>query len=167
MPLPIAVRFQEAVAAADRGGAQADDEFVALGTAAPTLAGPPLNHGILLCRGQQWAEAEIALNEALKRHPSSATAAAQLGVAYRQLGKFADAEQAYRRALELDANDARTHRNLGVLLDLYIQKPVEALAEYERSLALAGGDDKVMSAWIAEIRQRLSAGQKSARTEAQ
>jgi cellulose synthase operon protein C len=168
VPLPIAVRFQEAVAAADRGNAaQADGEFVALGSAAPTLAGPPLNHGILLCRGQQWAEAETALNEALKRHPSSATAAAQLGVAYRQLGKFGDAEQAYRRALELDANDARTHRNLGVLLDLYVQKPAEALAEYERSLALAGGDDKVMSAWIAEIRQRLNAGQKSARTEAQ
>ena len=53
-----------------------------------------------------------------------------------------------------------------MLLDLYVQKPAEALSEYERSLALAGGEDKVMSAWIAEIRQRLGAGQKSARAEA-
>jgi len=168
VPLPIAVRFQEAVAAAERSdGSQADAEFVALATAAPTLAGPPLNHGILLSRAQQWGEAEAALGEALARHPASATAAAQLGVVYRQLGKFADAERSYRRALELDPNDARTHRNFGVLLDLYVQKPAEALAEYERSLALAGGEDKLMSAWIAEIRQRLGAGQKSARAEAQ
>ncbi len=168
VPLPIAVRFQEAVAAAERdGGSKADSEFVALATAAPTLAGPPLNHGILLSRGQQWPEAEAALGEALKRHPSSAAAAAQLGIVYRQLGKFADAEKSYRHALELDGNDARAHRNFGVLLDLYVQKPAEALSEYERSLALAGGEDKVMSAWIAEIRQRLNAGQKSARAEAQ
>jgi cellulose synthase operon protein C len=168
VPLPIAVRFQEAVATAERGGGpQADAEFVALEAAAPILAGPSLNHGILLCRGLQWAQAEGALNEALKRYPSSATAAAQLGIVYRQLGKFAEAEQSYRHALELEPNDARTHRNLGVLLDLYVQKPAEALGEYERSLALAGGDDKVMSAWIAEIRQRLGAGQKTARAEAQ
>jgi tetratricopeptide (TPR) repeat protein len=168
VPLPIAVRFQEAVAAAERdGGTKADAEFVALAATAPTLAGPPLNHGILLSRAQQWPEAEAALGEALKRHPASAAAAAQLGVVYRQLGKFAEAEKSYRRALELDGNDARAHRNFGVLLDLYVQKPAEALSEYERSLALAGGEDKVMSSWIAEIRQRLGAGQKSARAEAQ
>ncbi|HUO95669.1 MAG TPA: tetratricopeptide repeat protein [Steroidobacteraceae bacterium] len=168
VPLQLAVRFQEAVAAADRGGeAQADAEFVALTSGAPTLAGPPLNHGILLSRAQHWPEAADALGEALRRHPGCATAAAQLGVVYRQLGKFSDAEQSYRKALESDANDARTHRNFGVLLDLYVQKPAEALAEYERSLALAGGEDKQMSAWIAELRQRLGAGQKSARAEAQ
>jgi tetratricopeptide (TPR) repeat protein len=168
VPLQVATRFQEAVAAADRGGtAQADAEFVALQAAAPTLAGPPLNHGILLSRAQQWPEAAAALGEALQRNPSSATAAAQLGVVYRQLGKFADAEQSYRRALELDANDARTHRNFGVLLDLYLQKPTEALTQYESALALAGGEDKQMSAWIAELRQRLGAGQKSARAEGQ
>jgi len=168
VPQQVAIRFQEAVATADHdGAAQADAEFVALQAAAPTLAGPPLNHGILLSRAQKWADAAAALGEALQRNPSSATAAAQLGVVYRQLGKFADAEQSYRRALELDPNDARTHRNFGVLLDLYVQKPAEALAQYESSLALAGGEDKQMSAWIAEIRQRLGAGQKSARAEGQ
>ena len=61
----------------------------------------------------------------------------------------------------------RTHRNFGVLLDLYLQKPADALRQYESSLALAGGEDKQMSAWIAELKQRLGNGQKSARTEAQ
>ncbi|MBS0395746.1 MAG: tetratricopeptide repeat protein, partial [Proteobacteria bacterium] len=128
-------------------------------------AGPPLNRGILLCRAQKWSDAADALGEALKRYPGSATAASQLGVAYRQLGRFADAEQAYRQALALDDRDPRTHRNLGVLLDLYLQKPAEALEQYEATLALVGGEDKQMSAWIAEVRQRLGTSQKSARTE--
>jgi len=54
-----------------------------------------------------------------------------------------------------------------VLLDLYLQKPAEALAQYESSLGLLGGEDKQMSAWIAELKQRLGTGQKSARAEAQ
>ncbi len=166
VPLPIAVRFQQAVAAAPGAASQADAEFVALTAAAPTLAGAPLNHGILLSRAKQWAEAEAALSEALKRHPACAAAAAQLGVVYRELGKFAAAEEQYRHAIDIDADDARVHRNFGVLLDLYVQKPTEALAEYERALALAGGEDKQMSAWIAEIRHRLGSGQKSALAEA-
>ncbi|MBS0373292.1 MAG: tetratricopeptide repeat protein [Proteobacteria bacterium] len=165
VPLPVAVRFQEAVAAAERDRDRADSEFAALSGQAPTLAGPPLNHGILLCRAQRWQEAVVALGEALARYPASAPAAAQLGVAYRQLGKFADAEQSYRRAVEADSNDARAHRNFGILLDLYLQKPAEALAQFEASQALAGGEDKQMSAWIAELKQRLGAGQKSARAE--
>jgi tetratricopeptide (TPR) repeat protein len=162
------VRFQEAVAKVAQGGeAAADSEFVALQGIAPTLAGPALNHGILLSRAQRWPEAEAALTESLRIYPGGAAAAAQLGIACRQLGKFAEAERAYRRALEADDSDARTHRNLGVLLDLYLQRPADALAEYERSLALLGGEDKVMSAWIAEVRQRLGSAQKSARAEAQ
>jgi tetratricopeptide (TPR) repeat protein len=102
----------------------------------------------------------------LQRNPSSAVAAGELGLVNRQLGKFADAEQAYRHALELDPNAGRTHRNFGVLLDLYLQKPAEALREYQSSLELLGGEDKQISAWIAELKQRLGGGQKSARAEA-
>ena len=168
VPAAIATRFQEAVVAAEQGNsAHAIQEFTALGAAAPTLAGPPLNLGIVLARQGNWAEAEAALTEATRRNPSSAIAAAELGAVYRQLGRFPDAEKAYQRALELDANMPRTHRNFGVLLDLYLQKPAEALAQYESSLALAGGEDKQTSAWIAEIKHRVGAGEKTARAEAQ
>lgn len=166
VPLPIATRFQEAVVAAEQGNnAQAQAEFAALKDAAPTLAGPPLNLGIVQARQGNWAEAEAALSEAATRNPNNAIAPAELGAVYRQLGKFQDAERAYERALSLDADMPRTHRNFGVLLDLYLQKPAEALTQYERALALEGGDDKQMSAWIAEIKQRLGGGQKNASTE--
>jgi len=167
VPTAIATRFQEAMVSAEQGNAaHAIAEFTALGDAAPTLAGPPLDLGIVQARGGHWSEAAAALEEAVKRHPASAIAHAELGIVYRQLGRFADAEHAYERALELDAGMPRTHRNFGVLLDLFLQKPSDALTQYESALALEGGDDKQMSAWIAELKQRLGSGQKSARAEA-
>jgi len=167
VPLPIAVPFQEAIAAAEQGdSAKAEGQFAALQDAAPALAGPSLDLGIVRARLGRWSDAADALTEAATRNPTNAVASAELGVVYRQLGRFQDAERAYQRAIELDATAPRAHRNFGVLLDLYLQKPAEALAQYESSLALAGGEDKQMSAWIAELKQRLGAGQQSARAEA-
>ena len=166
IPAGIATRFAYAVEAAERGddpGAAAA-EFGQLAASAPALAGPPLDQGILLARAARWQEAEAALEEALKRYPGCAPAAAELGMVLRELGRFADAERAYRRALELDAAATRAHRNLGVLLDLYLQQPADALAQYERSLTLRG-EDKQMSAWIAELKQRLGGAQKTARSD--
>ena len=166
VPAAIATRFAYAVEAAERGNdaGAAAAEFGQLAAAAPALAGASLDQGILLARAARWPEAEVALTEALKRHPGCGPAAAELGIVLRELGRFADAERAYRRALELDASATRAHRNLGVLLDLYLQQPADALVQYESSLALRG-EDKQMSAWIAELKQRLGSAQKTARTE--
>ena len=165
VPLSLSVRFQEAVAAADHGdAAKAEAELKALEALLPTLAGPPLNRGIVLARAGRWSDAEAALTEAARRFPESPIIADELGVVSRQLGKFAAAEAAYRHSLELDPNVGRTHRNLGVLLDLYLQNPAEALVHYQTALTLAG-EDKQMAAWIAELKQRLGPGQKSAQAE--
>jgi len=166
VPPELATRFAYAVESAERGtdAGAAAAEFGQLAAAAPALAGPPLDQGILLARAARWPEAEAALNAALARHPGCAPAAAELGIVLRELGRFADSERAYRRALEIDASATRAHRNLGVLLDLYLQQPADALAQYESSLALRG-EDKQMSAWIAELKQRLGSASKTARTE--
>jgi tetratricopeptide (TPR) repeat protein len=156
VPPAVAARFQEALAAAERGdSAVAEQAFAAVSAEAPAFAGAPLNLGVLHARAARWTEAEAALVEAARRNPQNPSAHAQLGLVYRELGKFGDAEQAYRRALDLDPDNGRTHRNFGVLLDLYLQKPDEALSHYETALALQGGEDKQISAWIAEIRQRV------------
>ena len=160
-------RFQDAVAVADHGDTErAAGEFAALRDSAPMLAGPPLNLGILRARQGQWPEAEAALTEAQHRFAANAATAGELGVVYRQLGKFDDAAHSYQRALELDQNDAHAHRNYGVLLDLYLQKPSEALAEYESALSLAGGEDKQLTTWIVELKQRLGSAAKSTQAEA-
>lgn len=165
VPNAVAARFRDAVAAAGRGDdAAAQAGFDAVAKDAPSLAGAPLNLGVLHARAGRWPEAEAALVEATKRNPQSPAAFSQLGLVYRELGKFGDAEQAYRRALDLDPNNGRAHRNLGVLLDLYLQQPAEALAHYETALSLQGGEDKQISAWIAELKQRVG-GAKTAQVQ--
>ena len=56
-------------------------------------------------------------------------------------------------AIAADANFAPAHRNLGIVLDLFLGEPERALAELERYQELSG-EEKPVSVWIAELRQR-------------
>ncbi len=85
--------------------------------------------------------------------PDALAANAQ-GIAQRKAGKFAEAEAAYRHALEADPNYAPAHLNLGILCDLYRGAPQEALPQFEQYVALTG-ENKRVSGWIAELRKRL------------
>jgi tetratricopeptide (TPR) repeat protein len=123
------------------------------------------NKGVLLARAARFAEAEEALAISLARWPEQSLAAVQLGVVYRQLGRFADASQAYQTALALQPDLLIAQQNAGVLFDLYIQKPEEALRHYEAALALTTPDSIPLSAWVAELRQRLAVKPKSEQSE--
>jgi tetratricopeptide (TPR) repeat protein len=85
--------------------------------------------------------------------PDALAANAQ-GIAKRKQGKFADADAAYRHAIEADPNYAPAHLNLGILCDLYRGQPQDALPQYEQYVALTG-ENKRVNGWIAELRQRL------------
>ncbi len=85
--------------------------------------------------------------------PDALTANAQ-GIAQRKQGKFAEADAAYRHAIEADPNYAPAHLNLGILCDLYRGQPQDALPQYEQYVALTG-ENKRVNGWIAELRQRL------------
>ena len=63
---------------------------------------------------------------ATTRSPDYALAWNELGLVRRAQGKFDDARMAYGKAIAADANYAPTHRNLGVLLDLYLQDPTDS-----------------------------------------
>jgi Flp pilus assembly protein TadD len=78
----------------------------------------------------------------------------QLGVAYRQAGRFADARKAYDRAIELDSQFAPAVINLGILNDLYLGEPQKALPLYERYAALVPAESQQVGRWIAELRNR-------------
>ncbi len=98
-------------------------------------------------------ELESAGDSASVAIPDALAANAQ-GIAQRKAGKFADAEAAYRRALEADPNYAPAHLNLGILCDLYRGQPQDALPQFEQYVALTG-ENKRVSGWIAELRKRL------------
>jgi tetratricopeptide (TPR) repeat protein len=133
--------------------AQAEQEFQALAAAYPTLAGPDINLGILYRKAGRLDKSEEVLKSATARNGASAAAWNELGVTLRLRGQFAAAASAYEKSISADASFAPAHRNLGVVLDLYLGDPERALTELERYQELSG-EEKPVSVWIAELRQR-------------
>lgn len=132
---------------------QAGTRLVALTNRYPEFAGPYVNLGLVHLHLGRGEDAERALLAAAERNPNSVTAQSLLGVAYRKEGRFEDAQRAYRRALAIDPDYADAHLNLGILLDLYMGKPAEALGHYERYRELKPGDAARVEPWIADLRR--------------
>lgn len=132
---------------------EAELELKQLAEAYPQLAAPHVNLGLLYRKSGKLDQAEAALETATARNGASAIAWNELGVTRRMRGRFKEAADAYEHALAADANFAPAHRNYGVLLDLYMGDPERALTELERYKELTG-EDKPVSGWIAELRQR-------------
>ncbi len=86
---------------------------------------------------------------------SDAAKANQQAVAQRQKGEFGPAREGYEKALALDPAYAPAVLNLGVLHDLYLGHPAEALALYERYLALTPAGDAQVGKWLADLKNRL------------
>jgi tetratricopeptide (TPR) repeat protein len=154
-PPPQAVAaFDRAVGLVRAGNpAEAEIEFRQLALGYPALAGPDINLGILYRKDGRLEESEQVLKAATIRNGASAPAWNELGVTLRLRGEFPAAATAYEHAIAADANFAPAHRNLGVVLDLYLGDPERALAELQRYQELSG-EEKPVSVWIAELRQR-------------
>src|SRR6185437_16385552 len=89
----------------------------------------------------------------VQRNGSSAIAWTELGATQRMRGEFKDAEASYEKAIAADPNYAAAYRDLGVVTDLYLGDPERALTAFERYKQITG-EDKPVSTWIAELRQR-------------
>ena len=99
------------------------------------------------------AESEAALAKATERAPWDAATWTEYGLTLRQAGKFAEARAAYETAIKANPSYAPAHRNLGVLLDLFLDDPLTAQTELETYKQLTG-EDKPVSGWLAELRSR-------------
>ncbi|HEX6592367.1 MAG TPA: tetratricopeptide repeat protein [Moraxellaceae bacterium] len=138
--------------------ADKDDEALALmqkiAEKAPQFSGPLVNQGVILLKQKKFADAQKALEDALKINPRNPYAFNLLGISLREQGKFADAKAAYESALAIDPNYARAHFNLGVLADLYMQDLPLALSHYERYQALQSKPDLAVGNWIVDLQKR-------------
>jgi Flp pilus assembly protein TadD len=132
---------------------QAILEFQVLAQSYPELPGPHANLGVLYRNANQLAESEAAFAKATELAPWDAQTWTEYGVTLRQAGKFAEARAAYDKAIEVNPSYAPAHRNLGVLLDLFLDDPLTAQAEFETYKTLTN-EDKPVSGWIAELRAR-------------
>jgi tetratricopeptide (TPR) repeat protein len=138
---------------------QAILEFQVLTQSYPDLPGPYSNLGILYRNANQLPEAEAAFAKATERASWDAQTWTEYGITLRQAGKFPEARAAYEKALAANSSYAPAHRNLGVLLDLYLDDSLQAQTELETYKQLTN-EDKPVSGWIAELKGRNRASGK-------
>jgi tetratricopeptide (TPR) repeat protein len=138
-----------------RGGnaTEAELEFKQMTLTYPRLATPFVNLGILYRKAGHLDQSEEALKGAVERNGASAVAWNELGATQRLRGEFPDAAASYEKAIAADSNFAPAYRNLGVVSDLYLGDPERALTALERYKELTG-EDRPVTSWIAELRQR-------------
>jgi choline-sulfatase len=105
-------------------------------TLAPSSATAHNGLGLLAADADRPREAAAEFQRATEIDSNNASYWANLGNARRALGDRGGAEQAYRRALDVDAREADAANGLGVLL-VDAQKPAEAVAWFERATAAA------------------------------
>ena len=149
---------------------QADDatavaEMTTFSAAHPELAGPLLNLGLARARAGDEGAARTLLERASAVCNHCGTVWNAIGVLDRKQGRFAEAEHAYLRAIELEPAYAAGYYNLAVLYELYVPRPDLALENYERYLQIGGADDKGrdVEKWVVDLRRRVGATPKSAR----
>ena len=116
------------------------DEAVRADQAALTLApNSAMAHnglGLLAVDADRPQDAVKEFERAAAIDPNNASYWANLGNARRAVGDRAGAEQAYRRALDVDARAADAANGLGVLL-VEAKRPAEAIPWFERAIAAA------------------------------
>jgi tetratricopeptide (TPR) repeat protein len=146
--------FNRAVGVMRSGNAtEAELEFKQMTLSYPNLSAPFVNLGILYRKNGHLDQSEAALKSAVERNGASAVAWNELGATQRLRGEFPDAAASYEKAIAADSNFAPAYRNLGVVSDLYLGDPERALLALERYKELTG-EDRPVTSWIAELRQR-------------
>ncbi len=127
----------------------------------PAFPGAHVNLAIIYSQNGNDEAAQSAIDAALALNPNHAPALNLQGMLFRKNGKFIEAEAAYLKAVTASPDYALAHYNLGVLNELYLQRLDAALQHFEIYMQLVGGDKQVEK-WIADLRRRVAATQRTA-----
>ena len=144
------ITWQEllARAAAEAGAGRIDDAIATYRSVlevAPTLAEAHHNCGALLFARGDFDAAARSFDEAAKHKPAWPAPLLALGHVHFHTGRYADAQQAFERALALDTNSIEALGNVGLTLQRRSRWSM-ALAHLQRARALAPTDVRV---WFA------------------
>ncbi len=124
----------------------------------PKLPGPVVNLALVYRQQNKPAAEEAALKVATETWPKYAPGHHQTGLWLRKQGRFAEADEAYARAIDLDAKYLAAHYDRGVLNDLFLQRPQQALTEYEQYQKMLPEPDPLVARWIADLQRRANPG---------
>lgn len=132
----------------------------------PQFSGPCTDLGILYSKLQRRDAAMAAFTQAVQRNPENVVALNHLAGLYRETGDYLRAEQTYQQAQRACHDYAPSYLNLGILYELSLHRPQQALMQYQLYRQYAGAQAQPMVAvWIKELElanatpsTRLSAG---------
>ena len=127
----------------------------------PAYPGAHVNLAIIHSENGNEEAARAAIDAALALDPTHPAALNQQGMLLRKNGKFIEAEAAYLKAVTASHDYALAHYNLGVLNELYLQRLDVALQHFEIYQELVG-NDKQVEKWIADLKRRVAANQRTA-----
>ncbi len=168
-PDPAAIAdYQQALALLDGGDEPvAEAQLQALADAHPDYSGPLVNLALIRARRDELDSAAALLERAVTVCNQCAAAWNELGVLQRRQGRFSEAEQSYLKAIAADPAYGHAHFNLGVLYELYLQRPELALDQYTRFRELqvddpAGAD---VDKWMVDLKRRVKGIERSAKVE--
>ena len=119
------------------------------------LPAPYVNIAIAYNKLGETKDAETNLISALKLDIGHPVANNELGLLYREAGKFNAARIAYENAINEHPDYLPAKRNLGVLCDLYLHDFKCALDQFEDYLELKP-DDKTAEIWVADVKRRFN-----------
>jgi len=131
--------------------AEAEANLEAMLQVRPEIPEAHFNLGWVKQRLNKHAEAIPALEKGLQLKPTELRAYNLIGISQRELGQFAAAETTYRKALAVAPGNDRLHLNLGILYDLYLFQPQQALEHYRQYQALQPTPDARVAGWIAVL----------------
>ncbi|MGI9301613.1 MAG: tetratricopeptide repeat protein [Gammaproteobacteria bacterium] len=127
-----------------------------------SLASPHVNLGIAYVRLGREGDAMNAFQAALAVDPNDPHANNLLGILHRQAGRFEEARASYQKILAAHPDYGNAHLNMGILCDIYLQNLNCALGHYEKFQQLSAAEDKEVSLWITDLKQRMRSKQASA-----
>jgi len=127
----------------------------------PDYPGAHVNLAIIHANNENDEATRAAVDAALALNPDHPAALNQLGMLLRRNGNFLEAEAAYMKAVTVSPDYALAHYNLGVLNELYLQRLESALQHFETYQRLVG-EDKQVEKWIADLKRRIAATQRTA-----
>ena len=135
----------------------AEQGLVSLVADYPQLSGPCLNLALVYQHAGDTRQAEHWYKQGIARNSNNLLAYNQYAIFLREQGRFDQAEEIYLKALAVWEPHAQTHRNIGILYDLYRGDKKAALQHFYRYQELQDEPNRVMAGWIADLERQLTA----------
>lgn len=130
--LSVRESFADAVALLDIDDYQgAIDILEQINSQNDQLAGVHANLGIAYGQLEKYTEAKDALETAVSLNADNPQILNAMALAYRNSGDFNAAKETYIKNIEINPGNVRTHLNLGILCDIYMNDLTCAIDNYK------------------------------------